>query len=178
MNFQEEEKKIIQDESEVIVKQSMQEQLEKQRDLDNKIKLENKLREEDRKKALNKEVTNKKSKEYDKVDEIKKQVHNYKQTQENNKITSNDNVESPTPKRVKFAPPGNDRQAAVVGMVQHAWTGYTKYAWGHDHLRPISQTYHDWFGLGLTIVDGLDTLWLLGLYDGQCYECCSFAFYK
>lgn len=65
----------------------------------------------------------------------------------------------------QFAPPGNEQQAAVVGAMQHAWAGYKKYAWGHDNLKPISHNYHDWFGLGLTIVDGLDTLYIMGLTD-------------
>lgn len=65
----------------------------------------------------------------------------------------------------QFAPPGNERQAAVVGAMQHAWIGYKKFAWGHDNLKPISHNYHDWFGLGLTIVDGLDTLYIMGLMD-------------
>ena len=35
----------------------------------------------------------------------------------------------------EFRGPTNDRQTAVVAAFQHAWTGYKKYAWGHDHLR-------------------------------------------
>src|SRR6266850_2310857 len=26
----------------------------------------------------------------------------------------------------------------------HAWTNYEKYAWGHDALKPLSKTPHDW----------------------------------
>ncbi|XKL59628.1 hypothetical protein PGB90_000644 [Kerria lacca] len=55
------------------------------------------------------------------------------------------------------------RQKAVINAAKHAWTGYKKYAWGHDHLRPISLTYHDWFHLGLTIIDSLDTLYMMNL---------------
>ncbi|XP_065215992.1 endoplasmic reticulum mannosyl-oligosaccharide 1,2-alpha-mannosidase-like isoform X1 [Planococcus citri] len=55
------------------------------------------------------------------------------------------------------------RQRAVVNAVKHAWTGYKKYAWGHDHLRPISLGYQDWFHLGMTIVDSLDTLYIMNL---------------
>ncbi len=60
----------------------------------------------------------------------------------------------------------NDRQKAVVNAAKHAWSGYKKYAWGHDHLRPISQSYQDWFHLGLTIVDSLDTLYIMNLKSG------------
>uniref|UniRef100_A0A1B6E7L9 alpha-1,2-Mannosidase n=2 Tax=Clastoptera arizonana TaxID=38151 RepID=A0A1B6E7L9_9HEMI len=66
---------------------------------------------------------------------------------------------------VQFAPPGNERQVAVVEAFQHAWTGYKKYAWGHDHLKPISQSHNDWFGLGLSIIDGIDTMYIMGLKD-------------
>lgn len=56
-----------------------------------------------------------------------------------------------------------DRQKAVVKAFQHSWKGYKQFAWGHDHLKPISESYHDWFGLGLTIVDSLDTILIMGL---------------
>ncbi|KAK5642975.1 hypothetical protein RI129_009142 [Pyrocoelia pectoralis] len=52
---------------------------------------------------------------------------------------------------------------AVVDAFKHAWKGYRQFAWGHDHLKPMSEGYHDWFGLGLTIVDSLDTLYIMGL---------------
>ncbi|XP_054726553.1 endoplasmic reticulum mannosyl-oligosaccharide 1,2-alpha-mannosidase [Anastrepha obliqua] len=59
----------------------------------------------------------------------------------------------------------NERQTAVVAAFKHSWNGYKKYAWGHDNLKPLSQGSHDWFGLGLTIVDSLDTMYIMGLED-------------
>jgi mannosidase alpha-like ER degradation enhancer 2 len=49
----------------------------------------------------------------------------------------------------------------------HAWNGYQKYAWGHDDLKPLSKTYHDWYAQSLlmTPVDALDTMILMGLKD-------------
>ena len=49
----------------------------------------------------------------------------------------------------------------------HAWTGYKQYAWGHDALKPLSKTPHDWYGtpLLMTPVDALDTMILMGLTD-------------
>ena len=49
----------------------------------------------------------------------------------------------------------------------HAWNGYKKYAWGHDDLKPLSKTYHDWYAepLLMTPVDALDTMILMGLKD-------------
>src|SRR2546425_3619164 len=47
----------------------------------------------------------------------------------------------------------------------HAWNGYKKFAWGHDDLKPLSKTYHDWYAepLLMTPVDALDTMILMGL---------------
>src|SRR5207237_1796017 len=49
----------------------------------------------------------------------------------------------------------------------HAWTNYEKYAWGHDALKPLSKTPHDWYGQSLlmTPVDALDTLILMKVDD-------------
>lgn len=61
--------------------------------------------------------------------------------------------------------PHNQKQAAVVKAFQHAWRGYKKYAWGKDELKPISKESNEWFNLGLTLVDSLDTIWLMGLRE-------------
>src|SRR3989440_7931939 len=47
----------------------------------------------------------------------------------------------------------------------HAWNNYEQYAWGHDALKPLSKTAHDWYGQSLlmTPVDALDTLLLMKL---------------
>lgn len=52
----------------------------------------------------------------------------------------------------------------------HAWNNYKLYAWGKNELKPMSKRAHlsSVFGageLGATIVDGLDTLYLMGLND-------------
>lgn len=69
-------------------------------------------------------------------------------------------------KQIEFKGPTNDRQRAVVAAARHAWSGYKKFAWGHDNLKPISMGSHDWFGLGLTIVDALDTLYIMNMQEG------------
>jgi mannosidase alpha-like ER degradation enhancer 2 len=62
------------------------------------------------------------------------------------------------PNRTKLA-------AEVRTEFLHAWNGYKKYAWGHDDLKPLSKTYHDWYAesLLMTPVDALDTMKLMGL---------------
>ncbi len=49
----------------------------------------------------------------------------------------------------------------------HAWTGYKRYAWGHDALRPLSKSSHDWYASSLLMspVDALDTMILMGLNE-------------
>ncbi|XP_032759001.1 endoplasmic reticulum mannosyl-oligosaccharide 1,2-alpha-mannosidase [Rattus rattus] len=59
--------------------------------------------------------------------------------------------------------PPNERQKGVIEAFLHAWKGYQKFAWGHDELKPVSKTFSEWFGLGLTLIDALDTMWILGL---------------
>jgi mannosidase alpha-like ER degradation enhancer 2 len=60
-----------------------------------------------------------------------------------------------------------DLQKQVRAEFLHAWNGYKKYAWGHDDLKPLSKTYHDWHAqpLLMTPVDALDTMILMGLND-------------
>ena len=55
-------------------------------------------------------------------------------------------------------------------MMEKAWNGYVKNSWGQNEYRPISQTGHsaNIFGsqsMGATIVDSLDTLYIMGLED-------------
>jgi mannosyl-oligosaccharide alpha-1,2-mannosidase len=58
------------------------------------------------------------------------------------------------------------RADAVRNAMRHAWGSYEKHAFGRDELKPISGRGHDnWGGLGVTLVDSLDTLWLMGLKD-------------
>jgi ER degradation enhancer, mannosidase alpha-like 2 len=55
--------------------------------------------------------------------------------------------------------------AAVRDELRNCWRGYERYAWGHDELKPVSRTAHDWHRepLLMTPVDALDTLLLVGL---------------
>lgn len=51
--------------------------------------------------------------------------------------------------------------------IRHAWNGYKRYAWGHDALKPLSKTPHDWYGesLMMTPVDAYDLLVIAGLKE-------------
>lgn len=55
-------------------------------------------------------------------------------------------------------------------MTKFAWENYRKYAWGFNELKPLSRSEHSAsvFGsgkLGATIVDALDTLYIMGLRE-------------
>ena len=62
------------------------------------------------------------------------------------------------------------RRERIKDAMIHAWEGYKTHAFGHDEVKPVSGGYTShWGGLGVTLVDALDTLWLMGLKD-QFYE--------
>jgi glycosyl hydrolase family 47 len=75
--------------------------------------------------------------------------------------------------RTAAKPPRSERdRAALAARVKeellHSWRAYERYAWGHDELKPVSRTPHDWHGsdsLLMTPVDALDTLILTGSTD-------------
>ena len=55
-------------------------------------------------------------------------------------------------------------------MMKHAWDNYVAYSWGKNELQPISHKGHSSsiFGsgtFGATIVDGLDTLYIMGFME-------------
>ncbi|XP_049821507.1 mannosyl-oligosaccharide 1,2-alpha-mannosidase IA-like isoform X1 [Aethina tumida] len=63
-----------------------------------------------------------------------------------------------------------ERRDKVKEMTKHAWDNYVRYAWGKNELRPISKRGHTGsiFGsmpIAATILDGLDTLYIMGMMD-------------
>ncbi|KAH7369967.1 glycosyl hydrolase family 47-domain-containing protein [Rhexocercosporidium sp. MPI-PUGE-AT-0058] len=58
------------------------------------------------------------------------------------------------------------RQLKVKQEFKKAWTGYRSKAWLHDELSPVSGMFRDPFcGWAATLVDTLDTLWIMGLHE-------------
>ncbi|KAK4138428.1 glycoside hydrolase family 47 protein [Trichocladium antarcticum] len=58
------------------------------------------------------------------------------------------------------------RRDAVKATFQRCWTSYRKHAWMSDELTPVSGGTHNPFGgWAATLVDSLDTLWIMGLRD-------------
>lgn len=77
------------------------------------------------------------------------------------KIQHDFNDETPTAKINR-----EKRLATVKSEFLRAWMGYKDHAWLHDELSPVSGNYRDPFcGWAATLVDSLDTLWIMGLVD-------------
>jgi glycosyl hydrolase family 47 len=80
--------------------------------------------------------------------------------------------EAQAQKPASLVPPPLPKDAAgLAARVRteflHAWQAYERHAWGHDELKPLSKTPHDWYGesLLMTPVDSLDTLLLMGFNE-------------
>ncbi|CAG9954780.1 unnamed protein product [Clonostachys rosea f. rosea IK726] len=59
-----------------------------------------------------------------------------------------------------------ERQNAVRAAFLASWHAYKKHAWMADELRPMSGEKHNALGgWAATVVDSLDTLWIMGLHD-------------
>jgi mannosyl-oligosaccharide alpha-1,2-mannosidase len=68
--------------------------------------------------------------------------------------------ESPTAASLRLS-----RQKAVKDAFLTSWNAYRAYAIPHDELSPVTKAFTDPFGgWGATLVDALDTLWLMGLH--------------
>ncbi|CAL0335317.1 unnamed protein product [Lupinus luteus] len=63
-------------------------------------------------------------------------------------------------------PIDTQRREKVKEAMLHAWGSYEKYAWGQDELKPQSKSGVNSFGgLGATLIDSLDTLYIMGLHE-------------
>ncbi|KAH8103865.1 glycoside hydrolase [Cristinia sonorae] len=68
----------------------------------------------------------------------------------------------------------NSRADEVRAAFLHAYRGYQRYASGRDELRPVSnESVNNFNGWGVTLIDGLDTMWIMGLY-GEFYDAMPF----
>ncbi|KAJ8600609.1 hypothetical protein CTAYLR_010047 [Chrysophaeum taylorii] len=58
------------------------------------------------------------------------------------------------------------RRGVIREAVRHCWAGYKARAWGQDNLMPVSgRGASAGFNAAVTLVDSLDTLWIVGLED-------------
>jgi len=75
-------------------------------------------------------------------------------------------VHSSMPLGSPLSGPKTSRQEAVVNAFRHAWKAYKDYAWGADEVKPVSHgSTSSTFNMGLTLIDSLDTMWVMGLTE-------------
>ncbi|KAK3328086.1 glycoside hydrolase family 47 protein [Cercophora scortea] len=75
------------------------------------------------------------------------------------KVQKSFDPESPSDREVRLR-----RQAAVKKAFLRCWDSYRANAWLSDELAPVTGGKRDLFGgWGATLVDSLDTLWIMGL---------------
>ena len=56
------------------------------------------------------------------------------------------------------------RRSQVKDVFERAWFSYVQHAWGEDELKPLSGGAASTFGgWGATLVDSLDSLWIMGM---------------
>jgi mannosyl-oligosaccharide alpha-1,2-mannosidase len=60
--------------------------------------------------------------------------------------------------------PDTARQDAIRAAFQFAWSNYAQFCWGNDELRPMTGRCLNRLYAGLTIVDSLSTLYVMGLH--------------
>ncbi|KAJ4301841.1 hypothetical protein N0V90_003937 [Kalmusia sp. IMI 367209] len=66
----------------------------------------------------------------------------------------------------KVAAEQERRRLEVLRVFRKAWASYKSKAWMKDALKPLTGGYVDQFsGWAATLVDSLDTLWMMGLRD-------------
>ncbi|KAL1602836.1 hypothetical protein SLS60_006257 [Paraconiothyrium brasiliense] len=62
-----------------------------------------------------------------------------------------------------------DRQTkleTIKDVFKRSWSGYKEFAWLHDEVMPVTGSKKDPFaGWGATLVDALDTMWIMGLKE-------------
>lgn len=68
-----------------------------------------------------------------------------------------------------------ERRKAVRDVFLRGWTSYKQQAWGWDELQPVKGGGKNTFGgWAATLVDALDTMWIMELYD-EFYEAAEYS---
>ncbi|KAM4055246.1 glycosyl hydrolase family 47 protein [Hirsutella rhossiliensis] len=75
-------------------------------------------------------------------------------------------VQAPASAFASPSPRAEDRRAAVRNAFKRSYDAYKEHAWMRDELTPVSGRSRDPFGgWAATLVDTLDTLWIMGFDD-------------
>ena len=65
----------------------------------------------------------------------------------------------------------SDRRDAIRNEFMHAWHAYTHHAYGEDELKPVSMHGDGSYHMGLTMIDALDTMIIMGVDQSYIDEC-------
>ncbi|KDO25987.1 hypothetical protein SPRG_08640 [Saprolegnia parasitica CBS 223.65] len=67
----------------------------------------------------------------------------------------------------QLSPTQRTRRAAIEAAMRHAWSGYETHAFGADEVGPVSgvRRQNVWGDISVTLVDALDTLYIMGMMD-------------
>eukprot|EP00277_Geminigera_cryophila_P044302 CAMPEP_0173074330 /NCGR_PEP_ID=MMETSP1102-20130122/10943_1 /TAXON_ID=49646 /ORGANISM="Geminigera sp., Strain Caron Lab Isolate" /LENGTH=191 /DNA_ID=CAMNT_0013943359 /DNA_START=33 /DNA_END=604 /DNA_ORIENTATION=+ len=66
-------------------------------------------------------------------------------------------------------PVSRKRRAAVREGFEHAWEAYQLHAFGKDELKPLTSKGADVMGVGLTLVDAIDTMLIMGMHNSTAF---------
>jgi mannosyl-oligosaccharide alpha-1,2-mannosidase len=70
-------------------------------------------------------------------------------------------LETPSQRRTR-----EERRIVVRAEFQRSWESYREFAWGQDELKPVmGEGLNTFGGWGATLVDSLDTLWIMGFKE-------------
>ncbi|KAL8581913.1 hypothetical protein ACOMHN_010287 [Nucella lapillus] len=145
--------------------------------IDDKIRLQNAVKEAFEKQGLKedeaKKMKDKIQEDKEKIIQKKKEEEEAKKEEEKKKASVVDRDHQGHPGAQGGEPSDStvkEKRNKIREMMKHAWDNYVKYAWGSNELRPISRRGHSAsiFGslsLGATIVDAVDTLYIMGMEE-------------
>lgn len=82
-------------------------------------------------------------------------------------ISGIDRADPPTLEELKSSDDeARQRSSIIRSRMKDVWSSYRRHAWGYDELKPLSlRGDNNWGGMSVTLVDALDTLWVMGLKD-------------
>lgn len=91
-------------------------------------------------------------------------------------VESDENLKDDSPKELSI----EERRDEIRNEFQHAWNAYTSYAWGMDDVRPLSKRGVNSYYMGLTLIDSIDTIIIMGLKDEyqRCRDWVETSFLK
>jgi hypothetical protein len=76
----------------------------------------------------------------------------------------------PPKKHSELSAQDEERRRIVVEEFKHAWKAYKECAWGTDDLHPIRKSGTNGYYMAMTMIDALDTMYIMGLKD-EFQEC-------